>query len=330
MSLVDLGQNSDCAIIETTQSLGLRAATPAETYGTFAALKVDVELMAAQGRLDEFQSLFAQAWKSKDRLPSGERLYSAMLGWVQVGAPDDAGVIATYLAPFAAEFERHPTPLSAALYAEALHNAAFVAHETEGEHDELTSQALTVLHSVANVADADVAWWSARYALTQSDGSSNVERLEILTKLVAIDPGSITVFTTAMVLALPDWFGQNESDTEDIARWAMEANYEHWGAGGYAIAYWALTSAGDLDAAETSIDAALAEQGFRDLLDRAPSNSVTNMFAQTMSWVNAESIVKEIFDGGLQAIDPAAWGAESDAQGVDLAARAYHWAKNDS
>ncbi|WP_449373217.1 hypothetical protein [Arthrobacter psychrolactophilus] len=326
--------------MKTAQSLGLRPANPAEKYGQFAALKFDVEVMAEQGRLHELQPLFAQAWESKDRLPNGERIYSAILGWVQVDAPDDTSEIAGYLAPFAVEFDRNPTSFSASLYAEALHHAAFAARGTAyerqtsksqfGGHDNFTSQARAVLHSIADVADDDVAWWNARYSLTQSDASTDAERHEIFSKLIALDPGSITVFNKAMLLALPRWFGQNATDADRIARWAMEANQEQWGAGGYAIAYWALTDTDDLDASETVIDVALAEQGFRDLLNRVPSIPVQNMFAQTMSWANAEPVVKDIFESGLQAIDPFAWDAESEEHGVELAARAYHWAKSNS
>lgn len=340
MGLFGFGKNSQRSVMKTAQSMDLRPATPAEKYGKFASLKFDVEVMAEQGRLNELQPLFDQAWESKDRLPNGERIYSAILGWVQVDAPEETSEISEYLAPFAAEFERNPSSFSASIYAEALHNAAFAARGTEyanntsnrqfGEHDNFTAQALAVLHSITDVAEDDAAWWNTRYSLTQSEVGTDEGRLEIFTKLISLDPGNITAFNKAMVLALPRWFGKSEADADQIARWAMEANQELWGAGGYAIAYWALTDTEDLDATDTAIDVALAEQGFRDLLERAPSISKTNMFAQTMSWASAEPVVKEIFEAGLQAIDPLAWDAESEEQGVELAARAYHWAKNNS
>lgn len=309
-------------------------------YGKFAALKFDVEFMAEQGRLHQLQPLFEQALQSKDRLPSGERVYAAILGWAQVDAPEDTDGIAGYLAPFEAGYNRNPNSFSASIFAEALHNAAFAARGTNyayktsssqfAGHDNFTAQALAVINGVPDVAPTDQAWWEARYSLTQSDGSTPEQRQEFLAKLISLDPGNVTVFGKAMHMALPRWFGHSTNDAEQVAQWALEATKEEWGAGGYAIAYWALTDTDDLDADDTAINIGLAEQGFRDLLNRAPSVSIQNMFARTMSWAAAEPVVKEIFDSGLKAIDPLAWDADSEEGGVELAARAYHWANNNS
>lgn len=340
MALFGLGKYSQRSLNRAEAALGLRPATHAEKYGEFAELKFNVELMPEQGRLSELEPLFREAWESKDRLPNTDRVYSSMLGWAEVERPDEVSELDEFLDPYVTEYSRNPTSFTAALYAEALHSAAFVARGTAYAHQtssaqfagmrSLTEHARAVLESIPDVADDDFAWWSARHSLTQTDGSSKKTRGQIFDHLTAIDPGNFDVVGRAMLMALPRWYGTDEYDADRVARRAMEANREHWGAGGYAIAYWELTSTGGLAAEDTAIDVALAEQGFRDLLDRVPSISLRNRFAKLMSWSCVESVVTEIFDYGPRVVDPYAWWADSDEEGMDLAVRAYVWAKHNS
>lgn len=338
MGLFGFGKYSDRAVAKTTASEGFRPATREEKYGAFAPLKFNVEYMPEQGRLAELEPLFLQAWQSKERLPSGTRVYAALLEWVHADSPEGPNDIAEYLAPFEAEFQRDPSSFTAALYAHALHHAAFAARGRAFADDTspqqwsgyaaLTSQATDVLFSVANVADDDAAWWDTRYAISQSDGTSGSEREQILSTLIALDEGNNDTFATAMLFALPRWFGESAQDADLVAHRARAAMEAEWGAGGYSLAYYSLTGTGGHEVDDTVMDVTLAEQGFRDLMARNPSIAIQNAFARTMSWANAESVVNEIFDSGLRAIDPVAWDGDDEEEGVALATRAYMWARN--
>lgn len=339
MGLFGFGKYSDRSIAKAATELGLRPATLEEKYGQWVALKRDVETMPEQGRLAEFEPVFRELWESKALLPLGDPVYAALLPWVTVdvpGAGDGLDGVAAALAPFEELYRSNPTAFTAGLYAEALDDAAFAARggayadDTDGEQWRGMAHYRGLADEVLRSVDPgdDFVWWAARHAATLSDRTPEPERTEITEKLVLLDPQNIHTYQRMALHALPRWQGEDESSVDKVARRAMMATEPLLGAGGYGLVHWYLTGTGDYEVTDTVIDARLAAHAFRDLHERFPTVPVLNAAARTMSWACNEAKVLELFGSGLQAIVPAYWDADDDEEGIDLAARAYLWAKH--
>lgn len=329
VSLVRFSRHALGAAARAARSLGLRAATPEETYGTHAPARRDVAAMRAQGRLGELEALHARAVETMDRLPDMGRLHVALVAWAHDAGPRTGAASPARVAPFAAEFARTPTPFWAGVYAHALHRSAMVVRGSGGLRAQrhrhtcavLVQQARTVLDSV-DAAD-DLAWWGARHALTQLDGTSSAEAAGVFEKLVSLDPGNLDAYYEAARHALPSGGGAGGADVERVAVRAREGCSPELGAGGYALTWWSLSDQGRYDAHGTGMDLDLAVRGFGDLMGRHGGVPLHNRFARTMAWAGSQQLVAELFASGLRSIDHRAWGGLHGADGVLRAARAH-------
>lgn len=305
----------------------------------FAQLK-NVESLAKQGRFQEIETIYKEAWASKVRHLGAGRLYSENVVWAFAHEPEEAEDIPAYLEPFAKGFADNPSAFMAALYSMALQQAAGVAPGSAYARDTSAAQfaayehynglALEVLLGVDNVTGEDLPWWEARYNVSQSCDESPEERHKWFEGALACDPGNLSLFYSAMISALPRWEGKDETDAERVARRAMELNRAEMGAGGYSLAYGQFANVDDLLFTETAVDVTLLERGFRDLLQRMPSLVLMNKFVRTMSWAGIESVVKQCFESGFHQIDCATWDGDDEEDAVDTAARAYVWAKRNA
>lgn len=341
MGLFGLGKYSQRAIERTARDLGLRPATMEEKYGEFVELKRHVEYMAEQGRLHEFEPLFRTYWEGRQVLPIGSPVYSVLVDWATCDAPskgDDPSTFAGVLAPFEAEFRRNPTPLTAGLYADVLHSTAFAlrggayASETSPEQwqgmQHYVGRALDVMASV-DPGD-DPVWWTVRHSMLLGDGSTPLQRHEIAEKALSLDPGNVRVLQRMAHHAMPRWYGSDATSIDRVARRAMTETAPLHGRGGYALVYWFLTGTGGYDLSDTLIERDLMVASCRDLLERFPNVMMRNLVARILSWSAIEDEVKAVFDAGLQGVVPMCWDEEDDDEGIEIAARAYLWARHNS
>lgn len=325
----------------TLSQIGLRAASDEELYGAYFPLHQRVGSLTTSGTAAEFEAIYREAWESKETFANGDRVYGRLQGWLTPVEPEAEDGDLSFVDPFARWFREAPSPATAALYANALHSAAFdlrggaFGHETSARQFRgyrfYTEQATQVLLSQQAEGESDPLWMDARYLLAQSDGTSGKERRRIFRTLWQMDVHNLALIRHEMYLLLPRWFGRDVQEADRFARRAMAATADRFGAGAYALAYWSYVEVGSLAVDDTVMDVALARQGFRDLLALCGNDLQTvNRFASTMSWANDEATVLEIFDSGLRLIDPSAWDGYTDEEAVDLALRAYMWAKNNA
>lgn len=321
--------------------IGLRAASEEDLYGAHYPLFAQVSALPDGGTVAEFEALYQAAWESKESFPNGDRVYGRLQGWlVPVGEDVDDGDL-SFVDPYARWFRDDPSPVSAALYATALHGAAFemrggaFSHETSARqwrgYEFYTGQATQILLSHEEEGSDHPLWKAARYNLTKSDGTMRSERRRLFEELWEMDVYNLSLIRDQMRMLLPRWFGRDPGEADRFARRALAVTEDRFGAGAYALAYWEYTSVGSLTVDDTHMDTALARQGFRDLLQLCGHDLQTiNRFARTMSWANDEATVLEVFNSGLRLIDPSAWDGDTDEEAVDLALRAYMWAKNNA
>lgn len=139
---------------------GLRLATHEESFGAFGALRERIAGLAENGTLAELDDLYRTAVERRELLPNG-RLLSAVMPYWATGdrVPGDLDLMPQYLDPFARRFSEAPSPLTGAVYAQALLHLAGMergaawAHETEPSQWAGYAAALSTAQSVLDAAN---------------------------------------------------------------------------------------------------------------------------------------------------------------------------------
>lgn len=320
---------------------GIRLATTEEAFGAFAQLRDRVVRLAEEGRLAEFAQIYETAVERRELLPNGRLLSSVLYGWATGDrVPTELEQMPAYLDPFARWFNESPSPLSGALYAQALLHLAGLergaawAHQTDPSQWAGFAAALSTAQSVleaANPGNEDhYVWLSVASEIGQVTGQPEAAREALFERAWSMDRMNISLFGGHMQSLLPRWSGMDGRYADMFARRVLELTHADLGYGGYALAYayWAnYPSDPQVDFEEAVLDQDFMRQGCLDLLQRFPDSLVVkNELACVMSWIGAEDLVKQLFDGGTRLIDAPSWGGQTPEQALERAVRAFIYA----
>lgn len=328
---------NDKARAKVITQRGMRLATDQETFGEYAELRDYISMLAATGKLEEFDAIYNQAWESKARIPDGRPVYSMLISWVSgIHVPSQLEAMQEYLNPFADRYRTTPSPITAALYAQALQHLAGLERGAAWAHQTSPSQwagfvaaissAQAVLDETREAAQESYIWHEVAYQLSLFTDGGRAALDEAMERAWRLDRNNLSLIALHMQYLLPRWAGENEQDADQFARRAAELTAEEFGAGAYAVGYLNLANYPQVDAEDTAADPSLVYRGFIDLMERFGCVRTHNDFARTMSWLDQEQTVKEIFDGGLNIIDHGSWQGDSPEESMELAVRAYMYA----
>ncbi|WP_017792080.1 hypothetical protein [Leucobacter salsicius] len=308
----------------------------------FGELRARIAGLAENGTLSELEGLYRTAVERREVLPNG-RLLSAVIPYWATGdrVPDDLEQMPQYLDPFARRFNEAPSPLTGAVYAQALlqlagmERGAAWAHETEPSQWAGFAAALSTAQSVLDAANPHgedhYFWLEVSSEIGQVTGMSDAAREALFERAWSLDRINISLFGGHMQSLLPRWSGRDGRYADLFARRVLELTGAELGCGGYLVAYsyWAsYPSNPQVEFEEAVLDQSLMRQGYYDLLQRYPESLVMrNTLACTMSWMGDEDLVKQQFDSGLRLIDHDSWGGVTEFMSLDRAARAFTYAR---
>ena len=337
-----VGPYSEKGREQFTTEHGVRLATHEEAFGPFATLRERIAALPESGRLSDFDEMYRTAVERREVLPNGRLLSTVMLYWVTADrVPGSLEHMPQYLDPFARWFDETPSPVSGALYAQALLHLAGLergaawAHETDPSQwagfVAAISTAQAVLETARPQGEDHYLWLSVASELGQLTGMDELEREALFERAWAMDRMNISLFGGHMQSLLPRWSGMNGRYADFFARRVLELTQADLGCGGYTLAYsyWAnYPSDPQVEFEEAVLDQNLMRQGYYDLLQRFPDSLVIqNELACTMSWMGAEDLVKQLFDNGLRLIDHDSWGGVNEYMSLDRATRAFIYAR---
>lgn len=329
----------DKARSKVISRLGLRLATDQESMGEYAELRDRVSSLAVAGKLEEFDGIYGWAWESRAKIPDGRPLYSMLISWATgIHAPSELDQMQEYLDPFARRYRMAPSPTTGALYAQALMHLAGLergaawAHQTEPSQwagfAAALSSANAVLDETRDVATESYIWHEVEYQMSFFTGGARGALDEAMERAWSLDRNNLALIAMHVEFLLPRWAGVDEQDADVFARRAAELTAEEFGAGAYSMCYLALANYPQVEAGDTAVDPALVHRGFKDLQERYGCVRTENNFARTMSWLDQEQVVKDIFDGGLKFIDHGSWQGDSPSGSLEAAVRAYMYARD--
>lgn len=331
---------NDKARAKVIAERGLRLATDQETFGKYATLRTYVSTLAENGGLAEFDALYSEAWESKARIPDGRPVYAMLISWVTDNSPSTLEGMQDYLDPFAHRYRIEPSPITAALYAQALlylagleRGAAWAQQTSPAQWAGFAaaiSSARAVLDETQDAAEGSYIWHEVAYQLSlfTDGGRSGLDAA--MERAWRLDRNNLALIALHIQYLLPRWAGQSEQDADEFARHAAQLTANEFGAGAYAVGYLTLANYPQVDAEDTAADPELVHRGFIDLMQRNACVRTHNDFARTMSWLNQEHLVTQIFDNGLSVIDHGSWQGDSPEESMELAVRALMFARENS
>lgn len=316
--------------------VGLRVATEAELDGSAFTRAEQVRSMVNTGDLSGFLPLFTAAWQSKERTESGDRVWARLL--VALEGAKGQGTEAA-LAAGRRLFEEQPQAASAGVYATQLVNRAYairgngyadsVGQSQRSQMQELFAEAKAVLDRFEEEGPGDVLWLGAFETLNAGQVSGVQSYLDLHELSWRLDRADISALSGAGNMLLPRWHGTSLQDVEDFARRAAELTADEFGEGGYAAVYSYFGNISDNDRDDTECDVQRLQRGLRDLVERFPGQRMLNRAVRTASWAGLEGDVLRYFGAPLSAIDPWFWGAGDEETAIELAWRAYRYARED-
>lgn len=319
----------------------LRPITAEEAYGELASHYSITQNLLSAGNFAGFQTLFEQAWQSKQRMPSGERLYQILLGWAELDL-DGPETSDRELEIYAAGYAAAPSCFTAGLFACRLYDLAF---EVRGEQWAATVSAqqwgtFASLHEMARdllqrhrseaLAKGCFVWHWADYVTGLELFAGDARFHASFEALWALDRSNLLLIQNHATRLLPRWYGRCEADAEKFAQHAVALTRDELGTGAYAAAYGEFANTGELDVNDTACDPAQLKQGYRDLYARFTGLCLLNRFANAMSWCNDEAEVLRLFQLPLEAIDHLAWGGDDEEEGLEYARNAYEYARDNA
>lgn len=329
---------------------GFRIASFQETWGELAPLvEQGTDAPKSADALLAYMDNVEAAITRGARLPWGTPVAASSHYWVDDGSAlltNRAGAEA-YVAPFIEAYSRRPAPYTAVMLAEACFNVSDAVRgedwvDTVSEDDldlafdwnrrgyeALIAEAETVkIGENGQINPLYYPWYAQHYIAATRLTDSLEDLTNAFNQVFALDPTNLQLLREHGEQLLPRWRGEDESTLEEFARWAMDATKDTYGRGAYAYIYGTLANIGELDADDTAVDIEMLDAGYRDLQARFPSNRLRNEHANAHSWADAESHVLAVFNDGLRAIDPLAWGGDDEDEGMEYALNAYTYARD--
>ena len=334
-------RNKGRTVSEIVETEGFRIATPEETYGDFTALYTASNTAATDGSLLQWADAAAAAIAADARLPYGIPFAAVAHKWPSTGPELGSEAAAqAYVAPFVTAYQQRPTAFTAAMLSEAFFDVADdfrgddwsdgVSAEGASGYQRWNQAAGEVLKQHQEEGQNNISWLAQQYSLiSRVDPGPDVLQ-EAFEQLWAADRTNLYALRFRGIDLLPRWYGTDKNDVERFARWAVQETSSLWGAGAYGFIYGALANIDELDVEDTVCDVPLLDRGYSDLREAYPCTRLANEHANAVSWADAEPAVMRVFDGGLRAIDPTAWGAEDDAEGMGFAVGAYATAQEET
>ncbi|MFK0206332.1 hypothetical protein [Agrobacterium sp. NPDC090283] len=279
-----------------------------------------------------YHQAFEAARQADGIAENGKPHYSLVKEWfldefLTIPDDDDAGLRhETLLEAFEGFFRQHPSPFSAATYADALRMTAFTWRGTEYGHDvrqEQWQKYEAFLLKADEVLDScpgpdDFAWRISDYRRAANDGSIE-EFQERFEAAWAQDRYNIDLCRSHARMIMPRWLGRDEHDLEVFARSAAELTKDRFGLGFYALIQQANTEVGDHELAGTLCDPALVKQGFEDLLARFPAPSLVNYYADMLEWMEDKEALADLLQSRFRTIVPQIWYGDTREEKIAYA-----------
>lgn len=279
-----------------------------------------------------YHEAFEAARQTGGIAENGKPLYSLVKEWFLdefLSIPDDdqSGLRhEALLDPFEAFYRQHPSPFSAATYADALRMTAFAWRGTEyadgvrpdqwQNHEAFLSKADDVLDSCPG--PDDFAWRISDYRRAANDGS--IEEFQKRFEMAwAQDRYNIDLCRSHARMIMPRWLGDDEHDLEVFARRAADLTKDRFGLGFYALIQQANTEVGDHELADTLCDPDLVKQGFEDLLARFPAPSLVNYYADMLEWMEDEEALADLLQSRFRTIVPQIWYGDTREEKIAYA-----------
>lgn len=288
----------------------------------------------AEGRLEPFEALYAQSERADIMLANATKLH--VFQWRRLlAAFDDAdGPACDRLTPpFKHWFETTRTPLAAASYASALHDAAY-AHRGSRSADEVREDQWArynarlelgrdALAATAAAGRTSLPWLWAQYDYALQDAGSLDEFNARFRDAWSRDMSNVLICLSHGVRLLPRWLGHDARDLEAFARHATGMTHDRFGEGLYALIYGHGYHIGGHPIGDTLCDRDRLRRGYEDLAARFPSQSILNRFAAGMYFSRDYPTCAAVFRG-MSAIVPELWDGATETARIEDALDTFY------
>lgn len=297
---------------------GVDDADPDKVWKDYHVAREMIMMWPHFNTLEGLEAQYAQAWESKELLPNGRRVYSAMPYWALTemdGNQYDPEMFVTKTGELAAG----GSPFWAALHALALikmggkARGTAYANQTSDEQfaaqRALDAKARAALDATASSA-ADVHLWHfVNYALGTTEQVSREEFDARFERLWSMDRDNLLVIDVRGTDLLPRWHGR-PGELDAFARQAAEATKGTFGAGAYGVIYSGFVDVGDLTVADTELDLPLLHQAFADLKERFKGPWMKSEEMAALAFAEDWPTIKSRYENGFRKYVSQTWSTD--------------------
>lgn len=176
-------------------------------------------------------------------------------------------------------------------------------------------QATAALEAVPSDQRNHRLWHEQNYMVRAVSGSFDVEQLnELFEKAWRYDRYTGDLCATHGYFLLPRWNGENENDLEVFAQKAAQMTQDVYGDGMYAMINGGLSYVGELEVSDLAADPERIEKGFEDMLERFPTQSITNYYAAYLAWNENNPKLFELLKSRMRVIVKQHWTGDTPTE----------------